>query len=331
MSNAFAQFSEPMAWVLRGLIEYGWVDITRSRIVPPGYLGGFNLSFLPESQGKEGIQLHVPAVAGNVRCHEDETYIFELLLIKLEGGSGFAVRCADCNFLQEFAFTEANPLWCAGYIHQAVTEYVPEYVRWRVGGGELTWAQRQGVPPVQGEPCSASLATWIQQQLTLNRVFNESIWTAPTATITANTGKGPISPIAMVGNYGKTGVSSPAESARIMVNGPAKALSVMVYLGALASVFSLVNILVTIAIFQLDRMFALTTNILFVLLAGGGAAAAWFGVREYKQVKGKILPWFAIVYSALVPVCCFAGLPVAVWAAMRWNSPEVKAVRKTNT
>ena len=162
-------------------------------------------------------------------------------------------------------------------------------------------------------------------------MFNESLWAAPTGTITANTGANPLAAIATVGNYGKMGRSSPAENARLMVAGPAKALSVMVYLGVLASLLSLVNVLVTIAIFQLDRMFALTTNILFILLAGGGAAAAWFGVREYKQVKGKILPWFAIAYSALVPICCFAGLPVAVWAAMKWNSPEVKAVRKTNT
>ena len=114
------------------------------------------------------------------------------------------------------------------------------------------------------------------------------------------------------------------------VKGPATALSVMVYLGGLAAALSLVNILVTIAVFKLDRMFALTTNIMFVLLAGAGAAAAWFGVREYKQVKGRVLPWIAIAYSGLLPICCFAGLPVAIWAAMKWNDPEVKSIRKSN-
>jgi hypothetical protein len=330
MSNAFAQFSEPMAWILRGLIEYGWADITSSRIVPHGFIGGFDLSFLPNSQGKTGIQLNVPAMAGDVRCHEDEAYMFELLLIKIDGANGFAVRCADCNFLQEFAFDEENPLWCAGYIHQAISEYVPEYVRWRMGGGELTWAQRQGIPQVEGEPCSASLATWIKQQLGLNRTFNEGLWATPTAGAHIPTGAGPLSPIATMGNYGMASGGSPTENARLILKGPAAALTIMVYLGALATVLSLVNILVTIAIFKLDRMFALTTNILFVLLAGAGAAAAWFGVREYKQMKGKVLPWFAIAYSALVPVCCFAGLPVAIWAAVKWSNPEVKAVRKAS-
>ena len=224
MSIAFGHFDEPFAWLIRGLIEYGWTDITRNRVLPPSAAGGFNLSFIPDSQGQSGIILSVPAVAGSQRCHADEAYAFEVKLIDVSGAPGFAVRSEACNYLQEFVFSPENPVWAAGYIHQALTEYVAEFVRWRLGGGELTWAQRQGVPAIDGRPCSASLASWVNQQLNLNRHFDATLWGQGVQhTADAST---PNTPMITEGNYGKItpGGSQPSQ----LLRGPSRALLMMI-------------------------------------------------------------------------------------------------------
>ena len=324
---AFAEFDEAMAWLIRGLIEYGWTDITKGQPIPtaPGP-GGFDLSFVPDSQGRSGILLRMAALAGHQRNHEDDNYCFEVKLTRVQHTVGVAVRCPECNYLQEFVFDATNPLWMSGYIHQALTEYIPEFVRWRIGGGELTWAQRQGVPPIDGDPCSASLAGWIRHELSMNRVFSPTLWGAGVARPATSGVVAASGPIAAVGNYGSK-PGSVAASAEELLAMPAKALTTMTGLGALAALLAALNVAVTLAVFQLDRMFAVTTSAAFFILIGSGAVASFFGIREFRQAKGTTLPWVSIIYSGLVPICCFVGMPIAIWVALRWNDPRVKQIR----
>jgi len=326
MSIAFGHFDEPFAWLIRGLIEYGWTDITRNKVLPSNAVGGFDLSFIPDSQGKSGVVLSVPAIAGNQRCHQDEAYAFEIKLIQVEGSPGFAVRSEACNYLQEFIFSPENPLWAAGYIHQGLTEYIAEFVRWRLGGGELTWAQRQGVPDVQGGPCSASLTSWIGQQLSLQRQFDATLWGQGVQA--SSVAQRSISPMVTVGNFGKT--QGTGTSAQDLLQGPAKALFIMTCLGGTSAAMALFNIFITIALFGFTRPFALVTNVLYLVFAGGGAAAAWLGWREYRAMKGTVLPWVAIVYPSLIPICCLGGIPISIWAAKQWQSPAVVQRRQAN-
>ena len=89
MTIAFAHFDEPLAWLIRGLITYGWADATTNRVTPAQVVGGFDLSLIPDSQGKSGLILRVPAAADGRRCHEDDTYAFEVLLIHMGDARGF--------------------------------------------------------------------------------------------------------------------------------------------------------------------------------------------------------------------------------------------------
>jgi len=331
MSTAFAQFDEPLAWLIRGLIEYGWADVSRGAAIPQGALGGFDLSFIPDSQARSGLLLRVPATADGQRHHEDDSYTFEVQLASLHSGTGFTVRCANCNYLQEFGFDPENPGWAAGYIHQGLSEYVPEYVRWRMGGGELTWAQRQGIPEVDSEPCTASLASWIGQQLSLQQTFDARLWGAgkvATGPAVADP-NAPISPIATVGNHGAAVArgQSPTDAARASLNGPANALMAAIGIGGIGAALAILNILVTIAVFGVDRMFAVITSMGFAAIASVGAAGAWFGVKQYREMRGDALPWVAIIYPSILPICCFAGLPLSIWAGIRWEAPAVKAIR----
>ena len=328
MTIAFAHFDEPLAWLLRGLITYGWADSTLNRVTPANVVGGFDLSLIPESQGKSGLILRISASADGRRCHEDDTYAFEVVLTHVGSERGFAVRCEDCNYLAEFVFDPANPEWAAGYIHQGITEYVAEFVRWRLGGGELTWAQRQGVPEVVAEPCSASLAGWIGQQVALRRHFDASLWGTVQNVAQA---RGVVTqPMVTEGNYGVTtgGQGAPASMA---LERPAKALLVMIGLGATSAVMALLNIVVTLALFGMSRPFAITTNFLLMMVAGVGGVFAWYGLREFKQMRGDKLPWVAIIYPSVIPICCLAGIPISIWAGRAWQSEPVLSRRAANS
>ena len=328
MSPAFAHFDEPLAWLIRGLITYGYVDTSMNKAAAAGAIGGFDLTFIPNSQARSGLMLRVPAVADGSRCHEDDTYTFEIKLAPIDGNQGFAVRSVACNYLQEFSFEADNPEYAAGYIYQSISAYVTEFVRWRLGGGELSWAQRQGVPEVNGEPCSASLASWTGQQLALRRTFDGSLWgqVSPSAIAEHTMSAGPM---VTVGNFGAKTASAGAP-ATALLEGPTKALTIMIILGGVAAVMALFNIILTLALFGVDRMFAVNINLLLVVTAGGGGVAAWFGLREFRAMKGTVLPWVAIVYPALVPICCLGGIPISIWAGRCWMSPAVLARRQTN-
>jgi hypothetical protein len=329
MSAAFAQFDEPLAWLIRGLAEYGFEDLSSGSSATPGILGGFDLRFAAQSQARSGLMLHVPAVADGTRCEQDDSYAFEIYLTDQPTGQGFTVRCAECNFLSDFAFDPANPLWTAGYVHQSISEYVPEFVRWRLSGGELTWAQRQGIPDVVGEPCSTSLATWITQQVSSRQHFDGRHWGEGRMEAAAAAPLAPTGPIAMEGNLGRPDgtANNPVAIARAKMKGPTQAIMVAIAAGALCVAGAMLNILVTVAVFGLDRPFALFSSFVVVGFVSSGAVGAWYGLKHLEQMKESPLAWVAIAFPALIPVCCFAGLPVSIWAGMRWQSPAVRALR----
>ena len=53
------------------------------------------------------------------------------------------------------------------------------------------------------------------------------------------------------------------------------------------------------------------------MVAGVGAVFAWFGLREFKQMRGDKLPWVAIIYPSVIPICCLAGIHISIWLGAR--------------
>lgn len=175
MTTAFGTFDEPHAWLIRGLIEYGWTDVSRSGgYIPPGTVGGLDLSRLRETEGRDGIVLEVPAILNGQRFEEDGIYHFQAQVIRSSstGNLAIGVRCPEANFIQEFAYDPSNPTWAAGFVHQALSQYVPQFVQWRQQGGEVTWAQRQGIVELDGEPCSQPLSNFVSESIRAGRAFD---------------------------------------------------------------------------------------------------------------------------------------------------------------
>ena len=208
MLPAFATFDEPWAWMIRGLVEYGWPDGSRTPgRSPPARLGAFDLSQFGPSQGRDGLRIHAPAVVDGRICAEDGVYVYTLQLVKMNGALAFVARCPETDYVAEFPFDAVNPTWAAGHLHGALTEQIPTFVRWRLQGGEVPWARRAGLPTFQGEPASSQLCAFIAQRLATQRSMDtgpaEGWW--PNGMPSAGLGRGAVpsgGPVAVAGQRG---------------------------------------------------------------------------------------------------------------------------------
>jgi hypothetical protein len=181
LAAAFSTIDEPHAWLIRGLVEYGWPDVSLQRgNLPAGAPGGIQVARILQREGREGLALELLAAAHGQPFAEDGIYSFTVQIIRKGAGFAVVVRCPEANFFQEFDYDPHHPTWVAGWIHQAITGYVPQFVAWRRAGGELTWSQRMGIPTVEGEPCSPNLLRLIQDCLNahrpLHRLAEENWW-----------------------------------------------------------------------------------------------------------------------------------------------------------
>lgn len=343
MAYAFASFDEPHAWLIRGLVDYGWLDSSRTGgHIPAGRFGGINLARISEDEGRSGIVLEVPALSGGRFCPEDGVYAFQLQVQRgADGAYSAVVRCPVANYFQEFPYDPANPQWAAGYIHQALTEYVPKFVDWRLGGGEVSWSQRAGIPEVEGEPCTFLLASFLRERVTSNRPMHlgpgegwwmgkptPAAWTGPIAV--AGKGSDPV----YVANAAKV-VGAPAAvaiqvenvQARALTKGPGTALLVVTGLGMAEGLLLLVNAM-SVVLWYRDSIFALLVSLFGAVYLLVGGFASVFGALRYRSAGKGVLPWLSMVYVALAPFCCIGGVPVAIWAYLTWNKPMVRAARQ---
>ncbi len=344
MQPAMLTLNEPHAWLIRGLVEYGWKDITgRGGVVPPGAVGGFDVSRLPGSGGKDGLTL-VMAPEADGRRAEDPNYEFEVKITGRAPDIKVVARCSDCNFLEEYPYDLKNPSHAAGYLHQGLTRHVPEFVRWRLSGGELTWSQRAGVPEVQGDPCSGDMIRFVQIRLrTPNTSFEqgpaEGWWLSGDykpwgSGPVAREGEGAGEPVyisaegrAELAEMGGAGASVERVAALDYVDGVAGWLSIAIWFCMALGVLAFINSVVTLYFFGTGRITALAINV--VLGAGvlGGGVLARQGLRRYREVREHWSVYFLLAYVALTPACCVVGFPLAGWGLYTWMRPEVRAGR----
>ena len=371
MAVAFAKFEEPHAWLIRGLVEYGWTDLSPvGGRIPPGRPGGFELVRFRDSGGKDGVHLLVVAGNGQHLVQEDAVYDFALRCYRRDGRWMVGLRCVEANFLQEFPFDPNNPGWAAGYVHQAIIGYVPQFVAWRLQGGELTWAQRKGLPELEGEPCSPDLARFVDELVRTRRGLDtgpvEGWWMgrdsapppaghapppaghAPPPAGHAPPGGGhaaPLGPIAVAGKVAGAGVSS-TERALAKARPAGRALVGSSALLLMVGLVSVLNALLTILLFQLDRPAALggsaCSGLALVIVGGIGVA----GGRRLTQLKGGVLPWLAVGGNLALPpllgglmltidlLCCAASgpllvcVPIALYALSVQVDPIVSKARR---
>jgi len=359
VAYAFGRFDEPHAWLIRGLVEYGWTDLSSSGgRIPPGRFGGMELVRFRDSNGRDGIHLLINASAGNQVVVEDGVYDFTARCTHRDGQWMVAVRSVEANFLQEFPYDPQNPSWVAGYVHQALMAYVPQFVQWRLGGGELSWAQRKGLPEIPGEPCSADLTRFLDELLRMRRPLDagpvEGWWMnqtsapppqghapAPGSQPAGALGKN--TPIAVAGRIAAGG-NSTTERAMAKAGPAGKALLGASSALCIVGVVSLVNALLTVVLFFLDRPAALTGSACFGLSFLVFGILGILGGQRLSRLSPSFLPWAGVAGNLALPpllgismlfidpVCCamvgplLLNVPIALYAlATLVNSDVVKA------
>ena len=75
MTVAFMHFSDPYAWLIRGLVEANWQDISLlSTHVLPKNGAGFDLRYFIRSNGQYGIRLCLMAIDAQGNWYDDDSY-----------------------------------------------------------------------------------------------------------------------------------------------------------------------------------------------------------------------------------------------------------------
>ena len=178
MEPAFLQFSEPYAWLIRGLIEYGWEDLSlKPQNLPKRY--SFNLRPFIETNGKKGVFLHCLALDSNEGWfQQDKSYTFVLKLTNDKWDRPvFYMSCRELGYYAEHLWVPEQPYYSAGYIHEAVSQEIPKIVDQRKDG--WTPPNRPQDDILETEP-SPDLIMYLHQRYSYEQDFNsamvEGLW-----------------------------------------------------------------------------------------------------------------------------------------------------------
>ena len=115
MSVAFMHFTDPYAWLIRGLTEAKWQDITLlSTHVLPKTGAGFDLRHFIRSGGQYGIRLCLMAIDEEGNWYDvDQSYSFEVIFGQNQTGApSFLVSSKQTGYSSFFPFQPQNPLQC---------------------------------------------------------------------------------------------------------------------------------------------------------------------------------------------------------------------------
>ena len=128
---AFAQLADPYAWMLRGLIDIGWEDISLSPESYPQIKGrGIDYSGLINPMSRFGLRLVTLALDENNEWYRSAgSYEFEARLVN-DPRLSFSVllRSDEMAFSQLFQWNANNPMYVIEDIHRAIVEATIQFI-----------------------------------------------------------------------------------------------------------------------------------------------------------------------------------------------------------
>ena len=178
MSVAFGNCADPYSWLLRGLVEYGWEDLSLTPQNYPQRTGlGFDTTHLLNPMSHYGLRLVALAKDAQGNWYrQDRIYEFEVRLVQdLHQSYGLLLRSDEMAFSKLFPWVDAQPLYGAGYIHEAIAQQVPFFVAKRMRGEGISSIDMQEMlnhPIIQPPP---HMVQFIQGRLQYGMDFNGAI------------------------------------------------------------------------------------------------------------------------------------------------------------
>lgn len=322
------------ARLLSGFVLAGVPDATRGGVLPgpSGQVNAENL--LQQARAAEGILLELPGLS-DVEAPE---YAYTVRLVRvanLPGGYGVEARCAETMF--HHVWPTAGPEGLAPTLTHAVATHHAAFLDWRRKGGQLSYAERLGVPALPVEPPDPALIRFLAGLYRDGHGLAEGPqkgWWAPSTVwaggITAGEGKD------RVWHLGPSGEAlSPEEeqhAARLRTAGWVGGITAGVF-----AIYGVVEVGHQAWNWYVHDSFPAFS---FAQALGSGVTAAlWVAaaqalVRQRERLFFKDPKWTRalVVVAAVVGMlpcagwCCVGGLPLGVWVLYLLFDPRGKRI-----
>ena len=329
---AIAQFDEPYARLLRGFVELGVPDGTRSRSAA----GDLSVEQLLRQSG--GILLRFPAAASSM----DDGWVYTVKVIPGKG-QRVAVRCAETLF--RYVFDGANVAsgeTLAGTILATVREQNRIFGEWVDQGGEVSRVERAEHPDDPADTLHPDLLRWLSNLYRQGRSLNDG----PGAGWWAS------APVDRKALGAAIGVGAGAEPFyRLGPDSPQgldaahqQHLDRLRTAGTMTWVVAALMMLAACSGLSFHSWQSYTLRSIrwesVIDVVGGGVSILWLLLgRELRATnrrwifrKNVVAGRIALIVLAsigMVPApCCLGGLPVAVWVIYLLVDPRAKLLLK---
>lgn len=182
MYPAIAHFTEAYAWLIRGLLDQGWEDLSLAPNTYPMNNGfGFSIEDFMQTGGQYGLRLIILARdAEGAWFDRDGAYEFYARhYIDHWNQVQFLLYSKDTGFHQSFPFQTGTPDWISRHIHQAALTHIPEFVEKRKQNHTVGPSTLSQIPDPRPLLCSADFMNFFilryQSGLSLNQARIEGL------------------------------------------------------------------------------------------------------------------------------------------------------------
>ena len=185
---AFAQLADPYAWMLRGLMEMGWEDISLSPETYPQIKGrGIDYARLLNPMSRFGLRLVTLALDEHNEWYRAAgSYEFEARLVNdAKLSYSILLRSDEMAFSQLFQWNAGNPMYVVEDIHRTIVQRTHEFIKRTKQRKDISSIDLQEMlnhPIIPPPPTFTEVMTIrCQRGLNLNTAIQEGLWisTAP--------------------------------------------------------------------------------------------------------------------------------------------------------
>ena len=180
---AFAQQSDPYTWMLRGLMDMGWEDISLSPESYPQIKGrGIDYSGLINPMSRFGLRLVTLALDENNEWYRSAgSYEFEARLVNDPRLSySILLRSDEMAFSQLFQWNANHPMYVIEDLHKAIVEATIQFIaknKRRENISSIDLQEMLNHPIIHPPPTFTNFMTpRIQRGVSLNTAQQEGLW-----------------------------------------------------------------------------------------------------------------------------------------------------------
>ena len=184
---AFGNLADPYAWLVRGLIEYNWEDLTMTPHSYPQTKGrGMDVSPLLSPLTGFGLRLITLALDFEQQWYRiDGVYEFEARLVQ-DPKLGFCIlmRSDEMAYSNLFVWNTNQPMFTVGQIHEAIIGSTQQFVEKRKRGDGISSIDLQEMLNHPIIPPPHQFVETMNQRLqtgrSLNTAIKERLWLTET-------------------------------------------------------------------------------------------------------------------------------------------------------